>query len=645
MATTFKIPTIFTAVDKATSVVKGIGKNIHGLALKAEAGVARMDRGFRKLTPVLSETQKNLFSAAKAAAIAGAIFAGVSFSIDSLKEYETAVQSFRVIVGGTDKEFKPYQDAINQVAKDTKKSAVDTAAAFEKIAGLNSKFAETSEGISNVAKSAIILSKASRDDLGKSAESLVGIMNQFSLGADQATRTIDVLAAGTAVGASSITQTADAFVNFGSVASSANISLEESVALVQTLGKYSIFGAEAGNKLKGSILRIQKAGVGYQSGLFNINDALAEAKSKLDKLKTAKQKDAFLNKLFGAENISTGRTLLSNIDLFKEYTKGVKQTGAAQDAANINSNTLTTRLEELKAGWVNLITGSKESTTALNTAKDAVAFLTNNLDTIVSVGSKVVLTVLAIKAALIVARVATIAYSVVTGIMTAITGGSAIALRANSVALAAYSVVTKIATASQWLLNAAMSANPIGLVILAIVALVALVTVIIKKWNEWGAALTVFLGPLGLIISIIQSIRRNWDMIVATFKNGSFIDGIKAIGRVIMDAILMPVQQLLGIIAKLTGAKWAENAVKGIGLLRNSLNVNTTTDESGNPLVQAAPQINPKKAEQDAVVQRMESTKTEKQNVNIEINDKTGNAKISSDDSITKVKLTSTRQF
>src|SRR5882762_2838144 len=376
MGTTFKIPTIFTAIDKFSAPVKKMGMVVQAFASKAEAGIARGERLFRKLTPVLGETQKQLLSAAKAAAIAGAIIGGITFSVDALMDYETAVQSFRTIVSDlSDKDFAKYQDKINEVANATRKSSVDTAAAFEKIAGLNAKFAETADGIGQVAQAAIILSKASGDELGPSAESLVGIMTQFSLAADQANRTIDVLAAGTAVGASSITQTADAFVNFGSVASSANITLEESTALVQTLAKYSIFGSEAGNKLKGSILRIQKAGIGYKSGLFNINDALAEAKAKLDKLSTAKAKDAYLNKLFGAENISTGRTLLSNIDLYKEFTLGVQKTGAAQQAAEINSNTLRVRLDELKNTWVNLITGSDKAGQSLTFAKDAVRFL------------------------------------------------------------------------------------------------------------------------------------------------------------------------------------------------------------------------------------------------------------------------------
>lgn len=483
MAKTFTIPAIFTAIDKMSGPISAMQNNMATFAQKSEAGIARSERLFRKLTPALGEASKQFLSFASTAAIAGGIVGGVSFSVESLKDYETAVASFRTIVGGTDAEFSKYQAAINSVAKDTKKSTIDTAAAFEKIAGLNAKFAETADSISAVSKAAITLSKASGDELGASAESLVGIMNQFNLSANQADRTINVLAAGAGVGAASIVQTSEAFVNFGSVAKGANISLEQSVGLVQTLGKFSIFGAEAGTKLRGSVLKLQQAGLGYKSGQFEINDALEEASKKIEKLKTSKEKDAAILKMFGAENIATGKILLSNIDTFKEYTKGVTGTSAAQEQANIRSNTLANKLDELKAAWINMITGSDGASNALNTVKGAIGFVIDNLDTIVSVGSKVIMVFAAWKAWIMISKAAMIGYNVVLGINSALTGTSSLAMQGNVVALGAQRVALGLATASQWSLNAAMSANPIGVVVIAVAALVAAIMTLREKYN------------------------------------------------------------------------------------------------------------------------------------------------------------------
>jgi hypothetical protein len=57
------------------------------------------------------------------------------------------------------------------------------------------------------------------------------------------------------------------------------------------------------------------------------------------------------------------------------------------------------------------------------------------------------------------------------------------AMVALELATLAKSAATKIATAAQWLFNAAMSANPIGLVILAIVAIIAIIVLLVKNWD------------------------------------------------------------------------------------------------------------------------------------------------------------------
>jgi len=138
---------------------------------------------------------------------------------------------------------------------------------------------------------------------------------------------------------------------------------------------------------------------------------------------------------------------------------------------------------------------------------------------------------------------------------------------------------TKIWAAAQWLLNAAMTANPIGLIIVAVAALIALVYLIIQKWKEWGSIISLFLGPLGLIISMIQSFVRNWDMIKESFSEGGIIEGIKAIGRTLLDAILEPLQSIMELIAKFTGFEWASDAANNVKKFRERLGVNTSKDD------------------------------------------------------------------
>lgn len=474
---TMVVSTKFTANDSMFSAaIERMSMKVQAYAGKAEVAIARADRAFRKMTPAISGAAKQFLSFASAAAISTAIVGGIAFSVDALKDYETALASFRTIVSdATDNEFQKYKQEIGSIASETKASTVEVAGAFQNIAGLNAKFAETAEGLGEVSKAAITLSKASGDNLQDSAANLVGIMNQFNLTADQSNRAINVLAAGQAVGAASITQSSEAYKNFGAVAASANITLEQSQALIQTLASKSILGAEAGTKLRGVTLKLQQASMGYATGQFQINDALGELKGKLDKLKTAKQRDALLTKTFGAENISAGLILLNNIDLYKEFTASVTGTTEAQKAATINTDTFSHAVTELKNTWVNMITTSDKASGALTSAKNVVKFLTENLDTIVSVGTKVLLFFAAWKTAIILGRAALMAYNIQMGIMGALTGKANIAIGKNIVALRAY----KIASAM---------ASPVGALTLALSALAVAAYAVYRQTTKLNTA-------------------------------------------------------------------------------------------------------------------------------------------------------------
>lgn len=139
--------------------------------------------------------------------------------------------------------------------------------------------------------------------------------------------------------------------------------------------------------------------------------------------------------------------------------------------------------------------------------------------------------------------------------------------------------ITKLNTAAQWLWNAAMNANPIGLIIAAIVALIAIVVVAIKHWDDWGAALMVFLGPVGLIISSFKSIYDHWESIKQAFQTEGIIGGLKRIGVVILDALLKPLQQVLELAAKFDPTGLAQKGLDALKAFRESNNLVTPGEQ------------------------------------------------------------------
>lgn len=482
-----KVPTIFTAVDKFSRTTQKMGKSAQTFATKAEASIARGERAFRRFTPAIGAAAKQFLQFASAAAIGAAIIGGVTFSVKSLMDYEKALASTQAITGTTDAEFKLFRAEIDRVAKTSKKSAVDIAKAFEIVGSEKPELLASADALGKVTEAVTILSKASGDDLESSAKSLTGVMNQFSLGAEHSNRVMNVLAAGAKVGSANITMVSESMKNFGSVAAGANLSVEQSVGMIEVLAKFGVKGAEAGTKLRGSLLKLQAAGLGYASGQFDINDALAEANQKISMLSTAKEKDAFVTKMFGAENVSTGKILLSNIDLFNQYTAGVTGTNTAQEMAAKNSDTLTNRLDELKNQWVNLITGANGSSDALDSVKSAVKFVTDNLDTIVAVGIKVVKFFTLWKVALVASKVALKGYNILMGVSNALQKTAAISVGQNATALKAYTITTKAAAIAQRFYNVVLLGNPI----VAVTAAVIGITAAIYAWTKATKAQTV----------------------------------------------------------------------------------------------------------------------------------------------------------
>ena len=103
-------------------------------------------------------------------------------------------------------------------------------------------------------------------------------------------------------------------------------------------------------------------------------------------------------------------------------------------------------------------------------------------------------------------------------------------------------------TLAQGYLNIALFANPVGLIVLAVGVLIGLIAVAIYKWDEWGAALLQFMGPIGWIINAFMSIKNNWESIIEAFKTDGIIGGLKRIRLVLFDALIKPLQQILEMI-------------------------------------------------------------------------------------------------
>lgn len=153
---------------------------------------------------------------------------------------------------------------------------------------------------------------------------------------------------------------------------------------------------------------------------------------------------------------------------------------------------------------------------------------------------------------------------------------------------------TKIATAAQWLWNIALNANPVSIIVIAVAALIAVITLAINKWDEWGAALMVFLGPVGMIISAFKSVYDHWESIKEAFQTDGIVGGLKRIGLVLLDALLKPLQQVLELAAKIDPTGLAQKGLDKIKQFRELNNLVTPGEKASRMTPKSVTDSSPK---------------------------------------------------
>lgn len=429
------VPTVFTAVDKLSGVIQRMQRSVGGFAGKASIGINALNNGINSLIPSFGKLAKQAIGLGATYAV----FQGLRAGGSALVDFEKNVAGLRVILDDlSDKQFDPYKKQIIDVARATRVSAVDVAASFEKIAELNYDMAKTPEGLAGIAKSAITLSRAARIELTPATEGLIAIMSQFDVKAKDADRLSNALAAGFKFGSASIEDQIESYKGFGTVAKEANVTMEQSIALTQTLAKYQLKGAESGTALRSAIIHLQNAGAGYKSGKFSLNDALDEMRKKLASLKNDKSRDALLNALFGIRAVTQGRLLGRSAELMAALTRNVSGTNEAFKQAEITTGTFASKWDQLKGSIATYLVSNDRANRGLERLKRIIVYVTDNLDGIIDKIVSFGKIFLWVKGIIWLTQGALFVFNVGMGITGAVTGLANIAIGESAVAMGAY---------------------------------------------------------------------------------------------------------------------------------------------------------------------------------------------------------------
>ena len=618
------IPSIFTAVDKFSAPVNKMSGALKTLATNADIVETKFN--------AINNTASNI--ASKSLLLGAALGAPLLVAVNEAVKFEDRLADVAKTTGLSGKALDAYGEAILDIATKTRTSIPD----LQKIGEIGGQLGVATNELVAFTKASNEFSVALGADYGSTeiAITQVGKLNKLF----KDTRDLDI--------STSITKAGSVLNELGAMGAGTTANINDFMlrigALPDALKPTSTAAAALGTYL-------EELGINAEIGAGGLTKVLLDAGKSLPAFAkqmgiTAEQAKVLLSTDatgFVTKLASSFKGVAPDVLAKKLRALGIDSQESIKVLGALGSN--TERLTKLqgaasdafeKANSLHFEYAKKNDTTA---AKMKIA--ANNAQVLAIVVGTELLPVLGA----LINRVTPIIKSVVDWVrehkgLTKVIIGTVAAVSGLLIAMGGFAAIVSTITG---FIAAVAAAAPAFLFIAGIVAnylvpalqvALATITVIAEMIaGALGVSVGVVAVGFALIVSLVASLWRNWDMIVKSFRDGGIIAGIKAIGVAILDSVLAPLQYVLSLIAKITGADWAKNAASGIEKFRTDLGVDMNGDTA------VTPAVNPKKVEQDAMVSRTEST--QKQNVSIDINDNTGRANVSSSNEM--IPITTTR--
>lgn len=284
--------------------------------------------------------------------------------------------------------------------------ANDILEAYKVVGGAKADLLENKEALAEVTKQTLILATASKMDMKEAAEAAILSMNQYGAAAEDASRYVNVLAAGSSAGAAEVDNIVKSVVKAGVSAASANVPIEELVGSIEVLAERGIKDEVAGTGLKRFFLTLQ-------TGADETNPKIVGLTKAIETLHEKNLSAGDMKKMFGEEGYNVATVMIDSIDKFKELTAAVTDTKVAVEQAQIVSDTAAAKraqaTNQLKFMGVELIeTLNPAILRVMNstvnwtrTFIDVVGWITRNMDVIVMLTTFIISYTVAVNASVI----------------------------------------------------------------------------------------------------------------------------------------------------------------------------------------------------------------------------------------------------
>jgi len=334
----------------------------------------------------------------------------VRSGVESIIDFDKAVADLSAITGASGKDLQFFKEQARELGIEVDGGASAVLETYKLIGSAKPELLENAQALNEVTKSAILLSQASGLDLPEASKNLTSALNQFKAPAEESAKFVNVLANGAKFGSAEIPQITDALLKFGGVADGFNVSIEESVAMIELLKPSFKESAEVGTALRNIMLKMSapegtpklakefaKAGINVEK----LSDKSLTFEERVRTLLPLLEDENALVKVFGAENIVGAKAMLTQVDAISEMENKMHTLGTAQEQANTRTQTLGHALTELKNAFTDLFLGITDGENSMQGFTTFIQWIATNLPQIVSVVYKLIRAFVVYKASLI----------------------------------------------------------------------------------------------------------------------------------------------------------------------------------------------------------------------------------------------------
>ncbi|MFD7995518.1 phage tail tape measure protein [Streptomyces mexicanus] len=348
-----QIDTAIRDLTRLAAAARTADSRLNGLGGRGLAGVRR----YREEASRLHSTLSSLTGLAAL----GGVTLGAAEVVKEGKEYQQAMNAFGATTNATRSQMLRAAATANQLGNDLQLPGSTAADAAEAMLELAKAGFRTDQAIS-ASRASLVLASAAQINAADSAKYLGDMMDQFGMGADQAGKAADTLAATANAASGDIIDIYYAMKYAGPVAHGLGVNMQEAAAAVGMLGKAGILGQTAGTTLRGMMANLaaptpqmiqglKAMGIeawdaqGSFKGLRYVIDGLSKAQHRMSQQDFA----AAVKKSMGKPAMSGAIALAhQGVESFDAMMQAVSETGAASDIAAAKGKGLAGALLQLK---------------------------------------------------------------------------------------------------------------------------------------------------------------------------------------------------------------------------------------------------------------------------------------------------------